>query len=169
MAGTWGAEGPDIWPVRYCLRHHSVRKLKYIPCFEVRLSPKDLTHPQIKVYTFAFHGLTYVTIQCVCYYKMRALVQNACATTKKCVHNYKMRALLLATKKLCDYNIKLHALQSCVATWVCALVCCKFLKDVRSGGWGIEGPKAPSLGQYLYACPNIPLGSGSIYLVLRLG
>ena len=61
--GHWGAEGPDI----RCLRYHSVRR-KYIPCFEVGLSQKGLTQPQNKVYTFAFHGLACVTIQCVRYY-----------------------------------------------------------------------------------------------------
>ena len=50
-----------------------------------------------------------------------------------------------------------------------ALVYCNFLKEVRLGGWGTEGPKAPTLGQYVSACAIIPLRSGSIYLVLRLG
>ena len=39
-----------------------------MPCFEVGLSPKGLTQPQNKAYTFAFHGLACVTIQCVRYY-----------------------------------------------------------------------------------------------------
>ena len=55
------------------------------------------------------------------------------------------------------------------AKLVLALVYCNFLKEVRLGGWGTEGPKAPTLGQYVSACATIPLGSGSIYLVLRLG
>ena len=55
------------------------------------------------------------------------------------------------------------------AKLVLALVYCNFLKKVRLGGWGTEGPKAPTLGQYVSACATIPLGSGSIYLVLRLG
>ena len=33
-----------------------------MPCFEVGLSPQN------KAYTFAFHGLACVTIQCVRYY-----------------------------------------------------------------------------------------------------
>ena len=50
-----------------------------------------------------------------------------------------------------------------------ALVYCNFLKEVRLGGWGSEGPKAPTLGQYISACATVPLGSGSVYLVLRKG
>ena len=48
------------------------------------------------------------------------------------------------------------------AKLVLALVYCNFLKEVRLGGWG-------TLGQYVSACATFPLGSGSIYLVLRLG
>ena len=33
-----------------------------------------------------------------------------------------------------------------------ALVYCNFLKEVRLGGWGTEGPKALTLGQYVSAC-----------------
>ena len=55
------------------------------------------------------------------------------------------------------------------AKLVLALVYCNFLKEVRLGGWGTEGPKAPTLGQYVSACATFPLGSGSICLVLRLG
>ena len=81
-----------------------------------------------------------------------------------------MRALLLATKNLCAHNIRLYALKRCVRHMSeCILVVCNFLKEVRLGGWGTEGPKAPTLGQYVSACATIPLGSGSIYLVLRLG
>ena len=32
---------------------------------------------------------------------------------------------------------------------VLAIVYCNFLKEVRLGGWGTEGPKAPTLGQYV--------------------
>ena len=72
--------------------------------------------------------------------QMRALLKNACVI-KKCVHNYKMRALLLATKNLCAHNIRLYALQLCVRHMSeCILVVCNFLKDVRLGGWGTEGP-----------------------------
>ena len=39
-----------------------------MPCFEVGLSPSGLTQPQNKAYTFAFHGLACITIQCVRYY-----------------------------------------------------------------------------------------------------
>ena len=96
--------------------YQSVRKRKYIPCFEVGLSPKGLIHPKNKVYTFAFHRLACITIQCVRYYKMlkppskqsiyfrfpracvrnytmHALLQNVCTTTKY-VRYYKRRALL---------------------------------------------------------------------------
>ena len=52
---------------------------------------------------------------------------------------------------------------------VLAIVYCNFLKEVRLGGWGTEGLKAPTLGQYVSAFATIPLGSGSIYLVLRFG
>ena len=54
------------------------------------------------------------------------------------------------------------------AKLVLALVYCNFLKEVRLGGWGTEGPKALTLGQYVSACATFPLGSGSICLVLRL-
>ena len=50
-----------------------------------------------------------------------------------------------------------------------ALVYCNFLKKVRLGGWGTEGAKASTLGQYVSACTTFPLGSVSIYIVLRLG
>ena len=55
-----------------------------MPCIEVGVSPKGLTPPQNKTYAFTFHGLVCVTIQYVRYYKMRALIQNACATTNAC-------------------------------------------------------------------------------------
>ena len=55
------------------------------------------------------------------------------------------------------------------AKLVLALVYCNFLKEVRLGGCGTEGPKAPTLGQYVSACATFPLGSGSVCLVLRLG
>ena len=32
---------------------------------------------------------------------------------------------------------------------VLALVYCNFLREVRLGGWGTEGPKALTLGQYV--------------------
>ena len=47
---------------------------------------------------------------------------------------------------------------ACV-TLVRALVYCNFLREVRLGGWGSEGP---TLGQYVSACGTIPLGSGSM-------
>ena len=57
------------------------------------------------------------------------------------VRNYKMRALLLATKNLCAHNIRVYALQRCVGHMSeCILVVCNFLKEVRLGGWGTEGP-----------------------------
>ena len=46
------------------------------------------------------------------------------------------------------------------------LVYCNFLKKVRLGGWGTEGPKVATLGKYVSACATFPLGNGSIYLVL---
>ena len=49
-----------------------------------------------------------------------------------------------------------------VVTLVRALVYCNFLKEVRLGGWGSEGPKGPTLGQYVSACATILLGSGRI-------
>ena len=50
---------------------------------------------------------------------------------------------------------------ACV-TLVRALVYCNFLREVRVGGWGSDGPKGPSLDQYVSACATIPLGSGSM-------
>ena len=40
------------------------------------------------------------------------------------------------------------------AKFVLALVYCNFLKNVRIDGWGTEGPKALTLGQYVkvYVC-----------------
>ena len=35
------------------------------------------------------------------------------------------------------------------AKLVLALLYCNFLREVRLGGWGTEGPKAPTLGQYV--------------------
>ena len=49
-----------------------------------------------------------------------------------------------------------------LVTLVHALVYCNFLREVRLGGWGSEGPKGPTLGQYVSACATIPLGSGRI-------
>ena len=57
---------------------------------------------------------------------------------------------------------------SCVSYYVAcitlvrALVYCTFLREVRLGGWGSEGPKGTTLGQYVSACATIPLGSGRI-------
>ena len=50
---------------------------------------------------------------------------------------------------------------ACV-TLVRALVYYNFLREVRLGGWGSEGPKGLTLGQYVSACATIPLGSGSM-------
>ena len=51
-----------------------------------------------------------------------------------------------------------------------ALVYCNFLKDVRIDGWGTEGPKALTLGQYVRVCvcATILLGSGDIMLGLKV-
>ena len=38
---------------------------------------------------------------------------------------------------------------------VLAIVYCKFLKEVRLGGWGTEGPKAPTLGRHISECATI--------------
>ena len=53
--GGWGSEGPTLGEYVECVRHHSVRKWKYIMRFEIRhffleigLSPSDLTHSQEK-------------------------------------------------------------------------------------------------------------------------
>ena len=58
-----------------CVRHHSVRKWKYIVrfekcklCFDIGLSP----------YTFAFHGLACASIQCVRKYTMHANISVYC-------------------------------------------------------------------------------------------
>ena len=49
------------------------------------------------------------------------------------------------------------------------IVYCNFHKEVSLGGWGTEGPKALTLGQYVSVCATFPLGSGKIPFVLRLG
>ena len=36
-----------------------------------------------------------------------------------------------------------------------ALVYHNFLKEVRFGGWGTEGPKAPTLGRHVSECASI--------------
>ena len=59
------------------------------------------------------------------------------------------------------YFLFMHYYIAC-AKLVLVLVYCNFLKEVRLGGWGSEGPKAPTLGQYVSACATIPLGSGRI-------
>ena len=79
---------------------------------------------------------------CVRYYN-----QVACATILR------LRALLYF--EIVRYYVV------CV-TLGCALVYCNFLRKVRLGGWGSEGPKGPTLGQYVSACATIPLGSGRI-------
>ena len=50
---------------------------------------------------------------------------------------------------------------ACV-TLVRALVYRNFLREVRLGGWGSEGPKGQTLGQCVSACATIPLVSGRI-------
>ena len=50
---------------------------------------------------------------------------------------------------------------ACV-TLVRALVYCNILREVRLGGWGSEGSKGLTLGQYVSAFATIPLGSGRI-------
>ena len=52
--------------------------------------------------------------------------RSVCATVIGCV---------------CYYNV--------CATLVLVLVYCNFLKEVRLGGWGSEGPKGPTLGLYV--------------------
>ena len=80
LLGQLRGRRPRYWASTLeCMRHHFVRKWKYIMrfektilCFEIGLSPKGLTKSQIKVYTFqtslhtfTFHGLASATIQCV--------------------------------------------------------------------------------------------------------
>ena len=48
---------------------------------------------------------------------------------------------------------------------VLAIVYCNFLKEVRLGGWGTEGPKAPTLGRHVSACATI-LGCVRYYIRL---
>ena len=72
---------------------------------------------------------------------MRALLHNACAITgdkKSAILYWAMclKYLVSSANVACDIL-------------VCALVYCNFLKKVRLGGWGTEGPKAPTLGQYV--------------------
>ena len=55
-----------------------------------------------------------------------------------------------------------HLEKNTCTTLVRTLVYCNFLREVRLGGWGSEGPKGPTLGQYVSACATIPLGSGSM-------
>ena len=58
-------------------------------------------------------------------------------------------------------------------TLVHALVYCNFLREVRLGGWGSEGPKGLTLGQYVRVrvCdrPIFQLRSGTEGLVLNTG
>ena len=71
----------------------------------------------------------------------------ACATMLGCLHYYiVLRALLY------------------YATIVIALVYCTFLKEVRLGRWGTEGPQAPSLGRHVSACPTILRLRALVYL-----
>ena len=39
----------------------------------------------------------------------------------------------------------------CMQTLVCVLVYWNFLREVRLDGWGSDGPKGPTLGQYVSA------------------
>ena len=44
-------------------------------------------------------------------------------------------------------------------TLVRALVYCNILRETKLGGWGNEGLKGPTFGQYISVCASIPLGS----------
>ena len=50
------------------------------------------------------------------------------------------------------------------ATLVRTLVYCNFHKEVRLGGWGTEGPKAPTLGRHVSACATILRLRALLYL-----
>jgi len=41
---------------------------------------------------------------------------------------------------------------------------CNFLKEVRLGGWGTEGPKAPTLGRHVSVCATILRLRALLYL-----
>ena len=45
-----------------------------------------------------------------------------------------------------------------------ALVYCNFLRKVRLGGWGSEGPKGPTLGRHVNACATILRLRALLYL-----
>ena len=47
---------------------------------------------------------------------------------------------------------------------MCAVVYCNFLKEVRLGGLGTEGPKAPTLGQYVRVRAP-PLNENDLWLL----
>ena len=72
----------------------------------------------------------------------------------------------------CATILRLHALLylGCVhyyiacVTLVCALVYCNFLKEVRLGGRGSEGPKGPILGRHASACATILRLRALLYL-----
>ena len=58
---------------------------------------------------------------------------------------------------------------SCATIFACitlvrALVYCNFLKEVRLGGWGSEGPKGPTLGRHASACATILRLRALLYL-----
>ena len=45
-----------------------------------------------------------------------------------------------------------------------ALVYSNFLREVRLGGWGTEGPKTPTLGGHVSACATILRLRALLYL-----
>ena len=49
-------------------------------------------------------------------------------------------------------------------TQILLLLYCNFFKEVRLGGWGTEGPKAPTLGRHVSACATILRLRALLYL-----
>ena len=88
------------------------------------------------------------------------MIQNI--SFKKKIESDYLEVLYLHQKSYLEVLFSSIRYYVACTTLVRALVYCNFLKEVRLGGWGSEGPKGPTLGQYVSACATIPLGSGSI-------
>ena len=52
---------------------------------------------------------------------------------------------------------------------ISALVYCNILKEFRLGGWGIEGPKSLTLGQYIRVCAPLSIQEEGFSDILQLG
>ena len=76
-----------------------------------------------------------------------------------CATILRLRALLYLGYVRYYTQVACATILTCV-TLVRTLVNCNFLREVRLGDWGSEGPKGPTLGQYMSECATIPLGSG---------